>query len=69
MINLSDNIREVAVQRKQNCVQLLGLGGYKAIRGLGGEYVFQADDFVPSLLERSDDLVGNTVVCEESQRH
>ena len=24
---ISDNIREVAIQRKQNCVQLLGLGG------------------------------------------
>jgi hypothetical protein len=24
---ISDNIRQVAIQRKQNCVQLLGLGG------------------------------------------
>jgi len=66
---VSDNIRKVAVQRKQNCVQLLGLGGNKAIRGLGWKNAFQVNNLMPSLFERSDDLIGNTMVCEESQRH
>jgi len=47
----------------------LGLGDNKGIRGLGWQVAFQADNFMPGLSQRIDDLIGNAMVCEESQRH
>jgi hypothetical protein len=47
----------------------LGLGDNKGIWGLGWKVVSQEDNFMPGLSQRIDDLIGDAMVCEESQRH
>jgi len=49
--------------------RFLGLGDNKGIRRLGWQVVFQADNFMPGPSQRIDDLIGNAMVCEESQRY
>jgi hypothetical protein len=66
---IGDDVREVTVQRHQDCVQFLGLGDNHAVHGLDGQTVFQPDNFVPGLTQRVDDKIGNALVSEESERH
>jgi hypothetical protein len=48
---VSDNVREIAVQGKQDCIHFLGLGDNDGIPRFSWQVVLQPHNFMPGLLQ------------------